>query len=367
MSCIAIDLHSDCFTSATRGDVNGKSVKLVKKYFLHKKSLLEFTNTLSKNDYVAIEATTNAFWFHDKISPYAKDVIILDTNKINFKGNKTDNNDARKLLDVLEYFVSVKGVNEIPRVFVPNIQIRELRELFTSYKLQKKIITQLKNRIHSILKQHGHLIKRASLKTIKGRSFAIALIENEISRLEIKRLIKQFEAAQVEVDTISELISGIGKKYYQEEIERLMTIPGFSFLSTLALIADIADIDRFPTAKNFCSYLRTAPKITESNNTTHLGKVNKCSRSLTVTFLTQSVQHFRNSSLYFGDFYDRLKSGKSYGKTRMALIRKILVSAYYMLKRKENFKWSDKSNMENKIQLFYRNAGKADAKLLNSA
>jgi len=225
MSCIAIDLHSDCFTSATRGDVNGKSVKLVKKYFLHKKSLLEFTNTLSKNDYVAIEATTNAFWFHDKISPYAKDVIILDTNKINFKGNKTDNNDARKLLDVLEYFVSVKGVNEIPRVFVPNIQIRELRELFTSYKLQKKIITQLKNRIHSILKQHGHLIKRASLKTIKGRSFAIALIENEISRLEIKRLIKQFEAAQVEVDTISELISGIGKKYYQEEIERLMTIP----------------------------------------------------------------------------------------------------------------------------------------------
>lgn len=171
----------------------------------------------------------------------------------------------------------------------------------------------------------------------------------------------------MEVDTISELISGIGKKYYQEEIERLMTIPGFSFLSALALIADIAEIDRFPNVKKFCSYLRTAPKITESNNTTHLGKVNKCSRSLTVTFLTQSVQHFRNSSLYFGEFYDRLKSGKSYGKTRMALIRKILVSAYYMLKRKENFKWSDKSNMENKIKLFYRNAGKADAKLLNSA
>jgi hypothetical protein len=26
---------------------------------------------------IAIEATTNAFWFHDKISPYVKDVIIL--------------------------------------------------------------------------------------------------------------------------------------------------------------------------------------------------------------------------------------------------------------------------------------------------
>lgn len=367
MSCIAIDLHSDCFTSAIRGDVDGKSVKLVKKYFLNKKSLLEYTDTLSKTDYVAIEASTNAFWFHDKISPFVKDVIILDTNKINFNGNKTDTNDARKLLDVLEYFVSVKGVNEIPRVFVPNIHIRELRELFTSYKLQKKIITQLKNRIHSILKQHGHVIKKASLKTTKGKSFAIALIDNEISRLEIKRMINQFESAQIEADTIAELIAWIGKEYYQEEIERLMTIPGFSFLSALALISDIAEINRFPTVKKFCSYLRTAPKITESNKSTHLGKVNKCSRSLTVSYLTQSVLHFRNSSIYFGEFYDRLKSGKGYGKTRMALIRKILVSAYYMLKRKENFKWSDKSNMEVKTKLFHDIAGKVETKILKSA
>ena len=63
MSCIAIDLHADCFTDAIRGEVAGKSVKLVKKYFLNEKSLLEFTKTLSKDDYVAIEATTNAFWF----------------------------------------------------------------------------------------------------------------------------------------------------------------------------------------------------------------------------------------------------------------------------------------------------------------
>ena len=51
----------------------------------------------------------------------------------------------------------------------------------------------------------------------------------------------------------------------------------------------------------------------------------------------------------------------------MALIRKILVSAYYMLKRKENFKWSDKSNMERKTKLFYDNAKKTDFNILNSA
>ena len=144
MSCIAIDLHTDCFTSAKRKDAEGKSVKQVKKYYLLEESLRKFTDTLSKDDYVAIESTTNAFWFHDKILPFVKKVIVIDTNKVNFKGNKTDSNDAKKLLDTLEYFVFVKGVSEIPQVYVPNVQIRELRELFATYKLQKKIITQLK-------------------------------------------------------------------------------------------------------------------------------------------------------------------------------------------------------------------------------
>ena len=44
-----------------------------------------------------------------------------------------------------------------------------------------------------------------------------------------------------------------------------MTIPGFSFISAIALISDIGEISRFPTAKKFCSYLRVAPRIKESN------------------------------------------------------------------------------------------------------
>lgn len=360
MSCIAIDLHSDCFTAARRKDVDERSVKTVGKYFLKDETFLKFTETLSRDDYVAIEATTNAFWFYDKISPYVKKVIIFDTNKVNFKGNKTDSNDAKKLLDILEYFIYIKGENEIPQVFVPRVEIRRLRELFASYKLQKKIITQLKNRIHSILKQHGHVIKRSSLGTVHGKLLALDLIDNDISRIEIKLLLSQIELIEKHCERMVELIASIGKKYFKKEVELLMTIPGFSFISALALIADIADVKRFPTVKKFCSYLRAAPGIKESNKTTHIGKINKSSRSLTVSFLTQSVRHLKGSSSYFENFYDRLKEGKSYGKTRMALIRKILVCAYYMLKRNEKFKWSNKPNMIRKTRLFTENADKVE-------
>ena len=367
MSCIAIDLHSDCFTAARRKNGDERSIKTVKTYHLKDESFTRFKESLSVDDYVAVEATTNAFWFNDEILPFVKRVIILDTNKVNFKGNKTDSNDAKRLLDVLEYFVYVKGENEIPQVYVPSVVIRDLRELFASYKLQKKIIGQLKNRIHSLLKQHGHVIKKSSLRTVKGKLLALKLIDNDLSKIEIKLMINQIEISEKYSQRIVELIAGIGQKYFKTETEILMTIPGFSFISALALIADMADIERFPTVKKFCSYLRVAPRIKESNKTTHIGNINKSSRTLTLTFLTQSVQHFRGSSEYFGTFYDRLKEGKSYGKTRIALIRKILVCAYYMLKRKENFKWSTKSNIIEKKRLFNKNAEKAEIDLIKIA
>lgn len=98
-----------------------------------------------------------------------------------------------------------------------------------------------------------------------------------------------------------------------------------------------------------------------------MGHINRSSRSLTLSIITQSVTHFRNSSRYFGDFYSRMISGKSYGKARVALIRNILVSAYYMLKRDEGLKWSDKSNMQRKVGLLDTNAECGEMHLIKSA
>ncbi len=358
MSCIAIDLHTDCFTEARRKDGDDSKKKTVKKYLLGDESFTNFKKTLTQNDYVAIEATTNAFWVHDQIAPFVKKVIVLDTNKVNFKGNKTDSNDAKKLLDILEYFIYVQGENEIPQVYVPNEEVRKLRELFATYSLYKKNVCQLKNRIHSLLKQHGHIVSKSSMTRKKGRKVVLELDKNNISQIEIELLMNQIENLEEDVKIITELIADIGKESFHKELSIIMTIPGFSFLTALALISDIADINRFSTAKKFCSYLRVAPKIKESNKTTHMGHINRNSRPLTLSLLTQSVSHFRHSSKYFESFYDRLKEGKGYGKTRVALIRKILVCTYYMLKRNEEFKWSDEVNIWRKNVLFENNAAK---------
>ena len=51
-------------------------------------------------------------------------------------------------------------------------------------------------------------------------------------------------------------------------------------------------------------------------------------------------------------FYGRVKIGKSAGKARIALIRKILVSAYYMLKRKQKYHWVEEELYSKKLKDF---------------
>jgi len=88
--------------------------------------------------------------------------------------------------------------------------------------------------------------------------------------------------------------------------------------------------------------------VKASNKTTHIKSTNKASRALTCSLLAQSVNHIKVASPYFDNFYTRLRAGKSAGKTRMALIRKVIVSAFYMLKRNQKFKWQEEKNVERK-------------------
>jgi len=71
---------------------------------------------------------------------------------------------------------------------------------------------------------------------------------------------------------------------------------GISVFTAIALMADIATIERFPNSKHFTSYLRSAPGIDESNDTTKITSTNKFGRKLSVTLLSQSLNNFRASN-----------------------------------------------------------------------
>ena len=148
-----------------------------------------------------------------------------------------------------------------------------------------------------------------------------------------------------------------GEKY-KEDVNLLVSIPGISHIGALAIISDIADISRFKSAKNLCSYLRTAPKVDSSNNQVHIGHINKCSRKQSLFYILQAEQFMVQHNKRLDRFYQQKKNGKSTGKVRIAVARKTMVAIFHMLKRRELYRYYDINLYNRKVAAFQRNIQK---------
>jgi len=358
MSYLGIDLHSNRFTVEKM--ILGKTVETERNtYGFDETSFGRFKESLSKDDCVLVENTFNAFWFRDQIAERVDTCLVYNTNVARTGGNKTDKIDAKHLVKKLAYYLMWgRREEDLPTVYVPDAEIRELRGLFTTYQLHRKTKVQMTNRIHSILKQNGICFER---KAIDKKDFEARIEEIDIAevwKFQIRSALRALKKAEEEQQEIKDMIYLWGYKLFKEEIELLLSIRGFSALTAIALMSDVVNVNRFPSARKFCSYLRATPKVKSSNQTVHVGHVNRQSRPLTCTLLTQSIIHLSQASDHFSEFYRRVKVGKSAGKSRIALIRKTLVSAYYLLKRRQKFHGSNDELYSKKLKNFQKEVEK---------
>ena len=246
----------------------------------------------------------------------------------------------------------------LPTVYVVDAEIREIRGLFTTYQLYKKTKVQLKNRIHSILKQNGICIERGKIdrKDFEARIDGFEI--SEIWKFQIRSALKALKSVYEEQEEIKDQIHLLGYKLFKEEIELLLSIRGFSAFTGIALMSDVVDVNRFSSARKFCSYLRATPNVKSSNQSIQIGHINRQSRPLTCSLLTQSIVQLSKAGEHTSEFYGRVKIGKSAGKSRIALIRKILVSAYHMLNRKQTYPWVEEELYSKKMENFQKEMGK---------
>jgi transposase len=342
MAFVGIDLHHDRFTVARLTVSDGKSTITKRTWTFEEKAFGQFLESLSGDDYVLIENTSNAFWFRDLIIDHVAACYVYDTNELRTDGNKTDKIDAEKLAKKVGYYVTMGcDEHEFPTVYVPEVSIRELRGLITTYRFYNKLKVQLQNRVTSILRQNGIRPRRGKVTAEVFAKWLEEIELHEIWKAQIRTLLESLKTNEAQKQETKDMILLRGHELFSEQIELLLSIRGFSAFTAIVLMSDIVDVERFSNAKKFCSYLRVAPTTKASNQTVHVGSVNRQSRSTTCTLLTQSVKHFTLVGPHLGAFHRRVQKGKSAGKVRIALIRKILVSVYHMLKKHEPCYWYD--------------------------
>ena len=145
---------------------------------------------------------------------------------------------------------------------------------------------------------------------------------------------KQFEELVLYRDELRAFIEALGVLRFREELGILIGVNGISVFGAACIMADIITIDRFRSHKNLASYLSAAPRVDASNNTVHIGRLNKSGRKMSFEILLQSVNHLVDGNPHLLAYTER-KNGKSKNKIRATIVARSIRQVFYMLKNRE--------------------------------
>jgi transposase len=366
MQFIGIDLHTNRFTCCYRD--GGPAEKRIETFELDEAGLAAFYRTLTAETYVLVEATITSFCFVRLFKNQVKEAIIANTyelKQISLARNNTDKIDADKLCRLLKMQV-LSGEQVASPVTLPPKEIQDLRGLYSTYRLIKKQTAQMKNRIHSLLKEQLYGFTQEQIFGKKSRQEIREISEDPVLRYQVNLLLDQLEREEEVVESLKGRILEAGAPFIRE-INILTSMKGISVFIAIAIIADIIEVSRFKNSKAFTSYLRSAPKVANSNTSTSVRGTNKKGRKLSATLLAQSLNHVLEASVKLRDWYLRLTEYKKAGLVRTGLRRRVLAEIYQMLKKGEYHYGRDQGKHEAKMAQYKkflekRNSGKNSVK-----
>jgi transposase len=317
-----------------------------------------FLKTVDKESHILPEAGITSFAFARLVTPRVKQLLIADTHELKevslYSGSnrvkKTGRVDAEKMSRIIRMQV-LSGEKAVNPVTVPPELISELRGLFTTCRLYRKQNTQVKNRVHSLMKERLYGYTREEIFGVHMRQNIRGLEAGTVLNFQVNQLLDRLERGEQDVEKLKERIL-LQAAPLMKQIEILCSMYGISVFIAIAIMADIIDVSRFRNAKAFASYLRPVPKVESSNTHTANKATSRKGRKLSSPLLTRSLIHILKAGGKLQRWYERLCGYKKKGLVRTALRRRVLTEIYQMLKKGEYHYARDGKNHRQKMEAY---------------
>jgi transposase len=165
---------------------------------------------------------------------------------------------------------------------------------------------------------------------------ALSMGLDETSRYLLKNCLRYIQMFEEEITLIETEIMGmlVGKK---EELGILMSIPGFGFVSSATILAEIGDVNDFPSGDHLASWCGLVPRINQSGVKMVNGSITKHGSKHVRRMLVQvaHVISMMDNSLSRG--FHRNAERKGVKKAAVALARKLLTIIHHLLVNKEKY------------------------------
>ncbi|RLM83471.1 IS110 family transposase, partial [Halobellus sp. Atlit-38R] len=240
---------------------------------------------------------------------------------------KTDRVDAKRLAQMLR-------ADMLAESYVPPDEIRVLRDLVRTRKSLVEERTAEKNRVRAVLTRTDNTYD-SELFGPTGREFLAELSLSDANRAILEAHLSVIDAYDKQIEKIEEKIER--KVLESPAAQRLLTIPGVGQYTAAVIVAEIGEIDRFDKDKQLVSYAGLDPVVHQSGDKEVRGSISKEGSAPLRWALVQCASIAVRCDEYLGNFYTRLEQRKNHQIAIVATARKMLVSIFHMLTRKEPY------------------------------
>jgi transposase len=281
---------------------------------------------------VTFESTRNWYWLADYFQERSIPFILSNpalNRAIAHIHAKNDKYDARTLAQLTR-------ANLIAQCYVPDKQIRTLRELlYHRYRLLQ-MRTKLKNRIHVTLAKYNF---RAPYQYLFG-PHGIKWIEScplpDPMNAIVMELLTMIAEINPRIDAYHDQIKGRVEDHPYYKI--CTSVHGIGVIHSATIIARIADIGRFPTIEGFTRYSGLAVNTRASADKITYGHLNRQSDKYLRTAFVEAAYLVIRHDPGLRAFYEYLRAHKGHGCAICAVARKLARSVYWMLKNQTPYR-----------------------------
>ena len=308
--------------------------------------------TLTKQDEVALEMTTNTWQLYDELCAYAGSVLVVHPPHVALITRSLVMND--KIAASILARLLAKGL--LVGVWVPPQEIRELRGLVAQRKKMTGLATQAKNRLHAVLQRHHWLPPEGNPFHASQKKWWLTLLMGPMEKVNVQSDLDTLQFAEKQLMQLTSMMAEIANQ--NEEVTRLLQLPGFGVVTAVTVWAAIGDIQRFEDAQHLVGYAGLGTKVHDSGMSTRTGRITKAGRRDLRVVLTEAAQVAANSHPHWKAELARLQPRLGRNKAIVAIARKLLVAVWYILAQHKTDRFVQPEAIAQKLLKFAYQLGK---------
>ena len=302
----------------------------------------------AKYNCAAVFESTGNYGFKTQLALEGNHIPFKIANPLRLKmsqsGLKTDKLDAERLANRLR-------MDDIPESYAYPPEDRRVLDILHDRINQVKARVTVLNRQHSILAKYDYEIS-ASGSTDSASDKCQEFLDNlKLDEGDMRRMAMHVQDIRHINGQIRTLEGMVSKEALQNEDAKLiMSLMGFDAFSALLVAVSISRIERFPHYKQLVSFLGLCPRIYQSGDRKKHGRMKKAAdRNLTWIMMHAAMVAVRHDPRMKAR-YETLRKQRPPVVAYSHVANYMAYCIYYMLKRREPYRYHNKSAYETKLK-----------------